>query len=213
LELALIFGTSFVVGLSGAMMPGPLLTVAIDESARRGFRAGPLLVLGHGIAELVVVAALVFGLSHLIQQSIVAGTVGLLGGAVLVWMGYGMGRRAWEGKISLVAVSAGATRGPGPVPAGALISASNPYWLLWWATVGATYVAWSLQWGAAGMALFFGGHILSDLAWYSFIAALIVTGKRLISDRVYRGIILACAVFLVGLGFYFAVSGVGLLRP
>lgn len=211
MELALIFSTSFTVGLSGAVMPGPLLTVAVDESARRGFRAAPLLVLGHGLAEALVVLGLAFGLSQLIQQSIVAGTIGLLGGLVLVWMGYGMGRRAWAGEMSLATATSEPARGPGPVRAGALVSVSNPYWLIWWATVGAAYVAWSLQLGAVGMAAFFTGHILSDLAWYSFIAAVVVTGRRLLTDRLYRGLILACAVFLVALGLYFAASGIGYL--
>ncbi|MHB1414546.1 MAG: LysE family transporter [Chloroflexota bacterium] len=212
MELALIFATSFVVGLSGAMMPGPLLTVTIDESVRRGFRAGLLPVLGHGIAEILVVIGLTLGLSQLVQAGIVKGTIGLLGGLVLLWMAYGMGQRARQGKLSLSTASTGVTHGPGPVPAGALVSVSNPYWLLWWATIGAAYVASAMQWGATGLAVFFGGHILSDLAWLSLVAGVIVTGRRVLNDSIYRGLILVCALFLVGLGFYFVVSGVGFLR-
>ena len=43
-----IFATSFVSALSGALMPDPLLTITLSESARSGFRAGPLVVLGNG---------------------------------------------------------------------------------------------------------------------------------------------------------------------
>jgi hypothetical protein len=53
---------------------------------------------------------------------------------------------------------------------------------------------------------FFGGHILPDLAWYSFVAALVATGRRVLNDGVYRGLILACAAFLLGLGVWFLVS-------
>jgi threonine/homoserine/homoserine lactone efflux protein len=210
-ELLILFLGSFGVGLSGAMMPGPMLTMAIAETARRGFRTGPLLVLGHGIVEAVVVAGLVLGLSQLIQHVAVKGTVALLGGLVLAWMGYGMSRAAWSGSMS-VAAAAGASRGPGPIPAGALISVSNPYWLLWWATVGAAYVATSLQHGPLGLASFFGGHILADLAWFSLVALLVVSGRRILSDRLYRGLIFVCAAFLVALGLWFVASGVAFLR-
>ena len=58
LSIFTIFFTSFVIALSGALMPGPLLTVTISESARRGFVAGPLLIAGHGLLELALVVAL-----------------------------------------------------------------------------------------------------------------------------------------------------------
>ncbi len=212
MDLVALFLGSFATGLSGAMMPGPLLTLTIAESVRRGLRGGPLLVLGHGIAEALVVAGLVLGLSQLVQQTVVKGAVALLGGAVLVWLGYGMGRGAWQGTISLSLEAAKTAQGPGPVPSGALVSVSNPYWLVWWATVGAGYVAISLQYGAAGLASFFGGHILSDLAWFSFVGFVVATGRRLLDDRVYRGVLLVCAGFLVALGGYFLVSGVGFFR-
>jgi hypothetical protein len=56
--LLTIFASSFVIALSGALMPGPLLTATISECSQRGFIAGPLLITGHAILELVLVIAL-----------------------------------------------------------------------------------------------------------------------------------------------------------
>ena len=64
-----IFVSSFVIALSGAMMPGTLLTVTISESSRRGVIAGPLLILGHGILELTLVTALLLGLAPLFRMN------------------------------------------------------------------------------------------------------------------------------------------------
>ncbi len=106
--------TSFLVGLSGAMMPGPVLTVTIDETVARlrpetpgamgqaqtrGALAGPLIVLGHGILEILLVAAVVLGLGKLLILGPVIGTMAFLGGAVLTWMAWGMWKSV--GKLSL----------------------------------------------------------------------------------------------------------------
>ena len=81
-DLAAIFITSFIVGFSGAMMPGPVSAVTLSEGARRGFRAGPLITVGHAVAEVAIVVALAMGLSGLLQHSFIAAAIGLLGGAL-----------------------------------------------------------------------------------------------------------------------------------
>ncbi|MDO8670831.1 MAG: LysE family transporter [Dehalococcoidia bacterium] len=205
--LAVIFGTSLLVGLSGALMPGPLLTIAISESARKGFRVGPLLVLGHGMIEALVVLGLTVGLSEVLRNGAVSGFIGLLGGSFLLWMGFGLTKAAWRGEVSLETGDTASGQRGGLVVAGILISISNPYWILWWATVGATYVLWALERGAAGLVSFYTGHILSDLGWYSAVAIVVSRGKSLLSDRVYRGLLLLCGVFLLCLGVYFVDFG------
>ena len=207
MDLLLIAGTSFFVGLSGAMMPGPMLTVAITETARRGFRAGPLIVVGHGVVELLLSVALAFGVGQVLQLSRVGGSIGIVGGVVLLWMAYGMLRSAWLREVSLSAMSGNRDGGLGPVLAGGLVSVSNPYWIIWWATVGVSYVAWSSAAGALGLVAFFGGHILSDLGWFSLIALLVASGRRMLSDGIYRAILIACGLFLVGMSVYFVISG------
>jgi threonine/homoserine/homoserine lactone efflux protein len=212
-KLIAIFTTSLIVGFSGALMPGPLLTVVISGSARRGFWEGPALVLGHAVAEALIVAALAVGLSRLLKRNLVAGLIGLLGGAFLLWMGFDIVRSAWWGTVSLEqATGAQAGLQFGPIITGIVVSISNPYWVLWWATVGASYVALSLAQGPVGLGSFYFGHILSDLSWYSLVALLIVRGKTLLSQPVYRLILLVCGFFLMTLSIYFIYSGIKFLR-
>jgi len=211
--LAAIFASSLMVCFSGALTPGPLLTVTISQSAQRGFWQGPLLILGHAIAELALVLALTTGLSRLLKRKAVAGLIGLLGGAFLLWMGLDIARSAWWGTVSLNLTSAERSGTQvGPVVAGALVSISNPYWVLWWATVGMSYVALALRQGPLGLGSFYVGHILADLSWYSLVAFVITAGRSLLSQPVYRGILLICGFFLIGLSIYFIYSGLNFLR-
>jgi len=82
MEVGALFITAFVVGLSGAMLPGPFLTTAIAECIRRGFWAGPWMVLGHAVMELALVLALLGGLSTFLVRSDVTSGIALLGGSI-----------------------------------------------------------------------------------------------------------------------------------
>ncbi len=155
--IIVILTTSFVVGLSGALMPGPLLALTIGETARHGFRAGPLLVLGHAILELSLVVALVFGLSQVVGNGLVFSIVGIVGGSVLIYMGYSTIRQGWRSRG--IPTSTAKTANRMMVVSGIVVSASNPYWVIWWATIGTTYLLWSLKVGVGGVASFFTGHI------------------------------------------------------
>jgi threonine/homoserine/homoserine lactone efflux protein len=199
-----IFVTSFGVGLSGALMPGPVLTVTIAEATRRGFWAGPLIVLGHGIIEFSLFIALVLGLGELLKHNLVFGIVGISGAIVLIWMGVGMVRGVKEATLKLELKEGERSR---PVLAGLLTSVSNPYFIIWWATIGLWYIALSQQQGIMGLGSFYTGHIMADCVWYFFVAAAITMGKKIMNDRIYRWIIGLCGVFLMALGIYFGSTG------
>ncbi|MFO7569040.1 MAG: LysE family transporter [Smithellaceae bacterium] len=204
-----IFASSFVIALSGALMPGPLLTATISESSRRGFIAGPMMIGGHAILELALVIALLMGLAPFFQMPAVFVATALLGSLILLRMAFGMFRSlpslhlSWTGDQK---------RLNHPVISGIFMSVSNPYWIIWWATIGLGYILYSQQFGFWGIAFFFAGHILADLAWYSFISAAVAGGRHFLTDRLYRSLIAACAVFLVFFAGYFAYSGLVKLR-
>ena len=89
-EALAVFGTSFLVGLSGALIPGPLLALDISESTRRGFWAGPYLATGHSLLELLVVILLTVGVLQVVEEDPVFTVIALLGGLILLRMGWGM---------------------------------------------------------------------------------------------------------------------------
>jgi threonine/homoserine/homoserine lactone efflux protein len=62
-------------------MPGPLLTVTISESSRRGMMTGPLLIAGHALLEMTLVLALIMGLAPLLKLEPVFIIIALAGSA------------------------------------------------------------------------------------------------------------------------------------
>jgi threonine/homoserine/homoserine lactone efflux protein len=205
-----IFGTAFLVGLSGAMMPGPLLTVTVSEAARRGASAGPLLVLGHMLLESALVAGLALGLAALLTNPVVIGAIALAGGGMMGWMGQDMVRTARHARLPRP--GAAERRRLHPVAAGILVSLCNPYWTIWWATIGIAYVIMGLSFGLAGIVAFFAGHILADFAWYTCVSVGVAKGRAFLSDRLYAWIIGLCGAGLVGFGLWFIRKGLLTLR-
>jgi len=197
-----IFMGSFVVGLSGAMAPGPVLTVTISETLKRGFKAGPLIILGHAILEIVLLTLIGLGLGPFFERPLVTTVFLSAGGVVLLWMGVQM--ILTNKQTTAEALNASGTPSPyGPVLAGIILSVSNPFWIIWWVTIGMGFVTQSLQYGLIGLICFYCGHILSDLAWYSFVSFSVSAGRRLCPPRVYRIIFILCGTMLIVLGSLF----------
>lgn len=208
-----------LISLSGVMSPGPISTMAVSEGARQGYQAGPLISVGHAVTELVMVGALALGLSRVLQQTTVAGVVGLLGGLVLAWIGLDIIRGARTARLSLDIEAAG---GNNParadqrwslVSAGVLLSVSNPFWLLWWATVGSANMLGFLEYGLIGLGVFYLSHVSLDFGWNSLLAGLARSGRQVVSDGVFRAVLTVCGAFLVLFAAYFMLAGIRFLSP
>ncbi|MEN6321436.1 MAG: LysE family transporter [Syntrophaceae bacterium] len=204
-ELLSIFFSSFVIALSGALMPGPLLTITISESSRRGVLAGPLLIAGHGILELLLLVTLVLGLAPFLQRDDVFIIVAISGGFILTWMAVGMFRALPTLSLSMEAKE---VKRHSLLIDGILFSVANPYWFIWWATIGFGYVLYSWRFGMVGIVVFFIGHILADLVWYSAVSLAVGKGRSLFTDRFYRGLIGTCASVLIIFALYFFYAGI-----
>ena len=195
-----IFISAFIIGLSGAMMPGPLLTYVINGSLREGFKAGPLVIVGHALLELILIILLISGLNDLFSNHTFTSIIGIIGGSVLVWMGYGMIKAGIKKEISIEDETERKEKVSGFILPGAVISMANPYWILWWATVGMTYLAKSYNSGIMGTGTFFIGHISADFAWYGLVSWIVAFGRKIITDTMYRRLVIVFGLALI----YFA---------
>ena len=210
MNLAALFAFAFGTGFTGAVAPGPVLFATVRWSVQRGRWVGPLVTLGHMIVEAPLMAAVVLGLGKVLSADRFVGLVGLAGGAVLLAMGAMMVRTApavtlppregdAEGRERIALWRIVAT--------GALTSLSNPYFTVWWATVGLTLLARAAPAGLAGYSVFYVGHVMADLVWYSSVSESMHRGRRLMSDRAYRWLVGGCGVLMAGFGVLFAIGG------
>ncbi len=194
-----LLAIGFLIGLTGAAVPGPMLFATIEASLRKGWTAGPLIVLGHAAVEVLICGVILLGFS--IANDIVFNAVSLVGGGALVIFGMMTIRSSRNATFD---VKGGVTGSP--VVAGALTSVSNPYFLVWWLTIGNSMVMDGLRIGVVAALLFITGHWIADLVWYISVSIISSSGGKLMSDRTYHTFLAGCGVFLLCFGAYYAAA-------
>ncbi|MEE4274843.1 MAG: LysE family transporter, partial [Thermoleophilia bacterium] len=148
------------------------------------------------------------GLPRLV--AVVQAVLSVVGGVMLVATAAVMLLSAARDTAPLEYGAAGGRAHGRAVLGGVVSSLSNPYWSIWWATIGLSLLTKAYALGAAALVAFYVGHILGDLTWYSAVSGVIAAGRRWITPRRYRAMVAVMAGFLLVLAAWFMVSGVRL---
>ncbi|MBI4187707.1 MAG: LysE family transporter [Chloroflexi bacterium] len=193
-----------VISLSGVMMPGPMFAVTVAKSYRSPL-AGVWISLGHAVIEVPLILLIYFGFARFFASTVVQVVLSLLGGGMIAWLGIAMFRARTE------VVQRGTDLPYNAFVAGIFTSGLNPFFLLWWATIGSMLVMKFLGFGAIGLVVFIVVHWLCDLAWLSFVSVLIYRTKSLWGHQFQEGLFITCSLLLIGFGVWFLVSALQLV--
>lgn len=199
--LACFLLQTIVISLSGVLAPGPV-TAATLASGTRARHAGALIAIGHGLVEFPLMLLILAGIGPLLRSGPFTIGVGLLGGAFLVIMGVEILRG-----LGSAAAPTGKYAAQNPIWIGVVLSAGNPYFLLWWASVGLALSTRALEIGRVAFALFALVHWLCDLVWLEALSLAGFKGTKLLGGRVQQAVLIGCAIALLVLGVSFMWDG------
>lgn len=210
-----------LISSSGALSPGPLTIATVRYSLDHGKRAGLLISLGHMVFELPLVLAISIGVISFINDPIVKFSIGLAGSTALIFFGLmevrsfikhrrhannstnAMTDDARDGRFSLIG-------GKGVVQAilvGFIFTSLNPYFIIWWMSVGLTLIVSFLAYASlAGILIMYLFHVWIDYAWLGFISYMTYSGKRFLKTFHIRIITLVLSIIIILLGVYLLTS-------
>jgi len=198
-NLFLFLVSGFFISLSGVMMPGPVFAVTVAKGYKDK-NAGAFIAFGHGIIEFPLMFLIYLGFVQFFTSSIVRMIIGLIGGVMLIFMGIQMFRSR----------KSTATKGKdlpyNSLTAGIITTGANPYFFLWWATIGATLILSSGNFGLIGFLSFAVVHWFCDFFWDLFVSVATFKSKHLWGKRTHEMVFGICSVILIIFGLWFISS-------
>lgn len=208
-SLLAVFVFSFTISIAAVISPGPVSTAIVSQAPRRGWLVGPMVAAGHSFSEFVIIAFIALGLSSFLVKQGVQELVALAGALVLFLMGAVLIWNTWRGKLRLPSSESltSTMSSKQLIGMGAIATISNPFWYAWWVTAVPGYLTQVRSLGLAAIAVFFVGHIAADFIWDSFLSTIIGGGRSWLTDRMYRGLLLACGAYFIYLAGSFFVVG------
>jgi len=199
-EILTTLGLGFLIGLTGALAPGPTLVATINASLGGDWKAGLKVSLGHIVIETAIFFLIILGLAAVAQPY--APVIAVIGGIALIVFGTLTIARSRMASFSAGPVQAAAD----PYMAGLLTSAANPYFWIWWLSVGSALLIQSLAGGLLLAVVFMIGHWCADISWYVFVSTGVAKGRTVLPDNTYHLIMAVCGAFLVLFGLYYLSS-------
>jgi threonine/homoserine/homoserine lactone efflux protein len=207
MDLANFIVTVIVVTASGALAPGPLFFGLLVHGSREGARAGFTCAVGHMLVELPLVLALALGLLAAASQPTVKSVIGAVGGIGLIYFGTLQIYNTIKNKMEF-----GDATKIGSLPTSSLIlglalTAFNPYFILWWLTIGSVLIVQALAFAAiTGVIIMYVAHVWMDYAYLTAIAHLGKRGRKLIGSRYYKLVLIAFGLILIYYGSTFILN-------
>jgi threonine/homoserine/homoserine lactone efflux protein len=200
--------TIVLVSASGVLSPGPLFFAAISQGTRVGARSGLVLSIGHTLVEFTLVMLLAVGLLTVANTPNIKLVVGVTGGIVLIAFGIMQIRNSLVSRFGEPKSSGVEFRSL--LLTGLAFTGLNPFFIIWWLTVGAELILMSLAFAAlAGVVFMYVCHVWMDYAWLTALAHFAKVGTSVAGFKWYRLIMAVFGAILIYFGLTFLFSSLG----
>lgn len=195
----------FSVGLSGTLIPGPLLAYIVMKTPTSGPRTEVFAAGGHLMVEFGILSLIALGLGFVLRSELFQTSIALIGGTLLLVVGFSHLTRVGRARQFRISSTNFTGLEHHPLVGGVLFSSLlNPSVVLWWATIGqATLMEAVLVAALPGAIFWLIGHFLADLSWFSLVSYSVARGKRVIGTKIYKGLMIVCGCVLLAFGAYF----------
>lgn len=189
-------------------MPGPLFTANLLQGWKGGAKSGLMMSVGHMLVELPLVLLIGLGISSVTNFPGFSTIVGLIGGSALIVFGILQARNATRLSPTLDPIEAGKLN-KRALALGVGLTMLNPFFIVWWFTVGLGLIVQAVELGALfGVLLMYVAHVWMDYAWLTGTAYLSARGKTFLGSRGYMYLLIALAILLIYFGISFIAKGV-----
>ena len=179
-----------IISASGVMSPGPLFAANITYGLREGVKSGIKIAIGHSIVELPLVILLGIGAFSL-EIFPEFRTIISIFGALTLFGFAAIQIKTIMKKEKYISIKPK----QGPIVTGILLSALNPFFIIWWITIGFKLISDAMMiWAFAGILIVFVLHIWMDFAWLGITAFLASKSRKVLSNRNYRIMILGLSI-------------------
>jgi len=191
-----------VISASGVLAPGPLFAATVSYGLREGTRAGFKMAIGHTIVELPLVILLGIGVFSLESFPEFRTIISIFGAITLFVFAIIQIRTTLRGKE--LALS---NPKQGPLIAGIVLSALNPFFIIWWLAIGFKLISDAmLMWSFAGILIVFVLHIWMDYAWLGTVSFLASKSSKILSNKNYKVLMIGLSLMLIYFGITFLVD-------
>jgi threonine/homoserine/homoserine lactone efflux protein len=192
----LFIATVVLISMSGVLMPGPLFAITI-EKAKKHKTAGLFIAFGHGVVEFPLMFMVYYGVTQFVLPQVVQVTVGLVGGLLMIFMGFQTLKKRNEPLEKQISSKQDS------LVAGIWTTAANAGFILWWITIGTTLILNAKYFGLLGFSAFAVTHWSCDFLWYSLIAIVIFKSHLAWPKIVPKLISVFCFSLLIFFGAWF----------
>jgi threonine/homoserine/homoserine lactone efflux protein len=201
--------TVVVVTASGALAPGPLSFGILMQGSKEGARSGFSCAIGHTLVEFPLVLALSFGLLAAASQPMIKSVIGLVGGLGLIGFGILQIYQTLKSKTNLSSNTKTRRLPASSLVLGFALTGLNPYFILWWLTIGSVLIVQALAFAAIiGVLIMYVSHVWMDYAFLTALAYFAKKGKSIVGSKYYKVVLIAFGLILVYFGLSFTIGAI-----